>query len=263
MLLALIFVKIIVSIVVVVGLSLIAEHVSPKVAGILSGCPIGSAIALFFFGLEVSPEFAANSAIYNIVGLIATTSFIYFYYKSSKYFTRFNITLSSLIAILGYFVVAWMLQFIEFNRLSAVLISIAFMFLFIRLFKEIENVGIKDKIKLGRKALFIRALFAASLILLITGVPEIIGPTWAGIFSAFPLTVFPLILIMHSTYGKKRAYAVIKNVPVGVLSVIFYSLTLSIVYPIYGIYWGTLISYIIAAIYLIAYYKIETRIRNK
>ena len=55
--------KLIVAVAVVIGLSLVAEHSSPRIAGILSGYPTGSAVSLFFFGLEINPEFAANSAL--------------------------------------------------------------------------------------------------------------------------------------------------------------------------------------------------------
>ena len=33
----------------------VAERVSPRVAGLLSGYPLGAAIALFFMGLEIGP----------------------------------------------------------------------------------------------------------------------------------------------------------------------------------------------------------------
>ena len=59
--------KLISSVSIVVLLSWVAEHVSPKVAGLLSGYPLGAAIALSFYGLEMSPEFASKSAVYTII----------------------------------------------------------------------------------------------------------------------------------------------------------------------------------------------------
>ena len=56
--------KLFVSVFVVVGLSLVTEYVSPKVAGILSGYPLGAAIALFFIGLEIGPDFAAQNSVF-------------------------------------------------------------------------------------------------------------------------------------------------------------------------------------------------------
>jgi len=73
----LILVKIAVTIGVVIMLSLVAERVSTSMAGVLSGYPLGAAIVLFFYGLGVSPEFAAKSAVYAMPGLIGTQSFVY------------------------------------------------------------------------------------------------------------------------------------------------------------------------------------------
>lgn len=259
----LLLIKLVVAIAFVIGLSLLAENVSPKVAGILSGYPTGSAITLFFFGLEVSPDFASKSAIYNMVGLTAALSFVYIYYIASKYFKNFNILFSSLFALAGYFAIVWILHLIELNKYIAMLIPITFSFLYIYLFKDIKNINIQTKTKLNFKILFIRAFFAALIILVITSVPKFVGPTWAGLFSAFPTTLFPLMLIIHFTYSKEHVHTVIKNVPIGMFSLIIYSLTISIVYPLFGIYLGTLLSFGTATMYLLAYKKIKSAIEKK
>ncbi|MBU3026028.1 hypothetical protein [Zobellia galactanivorans] len=256
-------IKLAVAIVFVIGLSLLAENVSPKVAGILSGYPTGSAITLFFFGLEVSPDYAAKSAVYNMIGLTAALSFVYIYYIASKYFVKLNILLSSLSAILGYFIIVWLLHLIEINIFLAIAIPIAFALLYIYLFREIKNITIETKAKLNFKILFVRAFFAALIILLITSVPKFVGPNWAGLFSAFPTTLFPLMLIIHYTYSKEHVHTVIKNVPIGMFSLIIYSLAVSIVYPLFGIYLGTLISFGTATLYLLVYSKTKSLINNR
>ncbi|SHJ06130.1 hypothetical protein [Pseudozobellia thermophila] len=250
-------IKLIVAIALVIGLSLLAENVSPKVAGILSGYPTGSAITLFFFGLEVNPDYAAKSAVYNMIGLTAALSFVYIYYIASKHFAKFNILLSSLSAILGYFAVVWLLHLVDINLIMAITLPIAFAFLYLYLFKDIKNITIGTKARLNFKILFVRAFFASLIILGITSVPKFVGPSWAGLFSAFPTTLFPLILIIHYTYSKEHVHTLIKNVPVGMFSLIIYSLTISIVYPLFGIYLGTLMSFGTATLYLLVYTKVK------
>jgi uncharacterized membrane protein (GlpM family) len=247
--------KLIVAVSVVVGLSLLAEHVSPKLAGLISGYPTGSAILLFFYGLEQSPEFAAKSAVYNMLGLTASMSFVYFYYKASNLFNKYTILLSCAVAIPGFLVVIWLLHFMPPNRFICTIISVLFSFLFIFLFREIQNEKIAERVNLNYKVLIIRAFFAGSIILLISGFAGLLGPTWAGLFSAFPTTLFPLLLIIHYTYGKKYVHTIIKNVPAGMISLIIYSLSVSIVYPSMGIYAGTLFCYLLATIYLLAFLK--------
>lgn len=243
-------IKLIVAVGVVIVLSIIAENSSPRLAGILSGYPTGSAISLFFFGLEINPEFAAHSAVYNMVGLVAMQAFIYCYYKASL---KFNIVNSALLAIAGYFAVIWLLYYIELNKFIAIAIPIASIFFFHNLFRPIENVKVENKVPTTHKVLVVRALSAASIIMLTTGIASLVGSTWSGLLSAFPSTLFPLMLIVHLTYGKKHVHSIIKNVPLGVFSLVLYSLTVSIVYPSYGIYRGTLVSFGVATVYLIAY----------
>ena len=75
--------KMSVAIAMVLLLSLIAERVSPSLAGILCGYPLGVAITLFFVGYEISPEFASKSALFTAVGLIGTQASAYGYYRFS------------------------------------------------------------------------------------------------------------------------------------------------------------------------------------
>ena len=76
-------VKILATIGIVLGLSLVAERVSPRVAGVLSGYPLGAAIALFFIGLEIGPQFAADSAVFALAGLTASMVFVAAYFAVS------------------------------------------------------------------------------------------------------------------------------------------------------------------------------------
>ncbi|MGS0468573.1 hypothetical protein ACU8V3_16690 [Cobetia marina] len=48
--------KLLISVAVVIGLSLIAERLSTRMAGLLSGYPLGTAITLGFIGVEISPN---------------------------------------------------------------------------------------------------------------------------------------------------------------------------------------------------------------
>jgi len=254
------FLKLFLATSIVIGLSILAENVSPKTAGILSGYPTGSALSLFFFGLEVSPKFAAESAVFNMIGLTASMTFVFTYYLASTYFKKYNIFLSSISAIIGYFITTWGLHYIELNKFAAILVPIATAFIFIHLFKKIPNSTIKTKIKLSNKTLILRAILAASIILTVTGTAHLVGAKWAGLFSAFPTTLFPLMLIIHYTYDKKHVHTIIKNFPIGIFSLIAYSLSISIVYPLYGIYFGTLISFGIASVYLLIYNKIQSKL---
>jgi uncharacterized membrane protein (GlpM family) len=245
--------KIIVTVSIVLGLSLIAEHVSPRIAGLLAGYPLGAALALLFYGIEISPEFAAQSAIYTIFGLIAIQSFAYFYFIISSFTEKFTIPISSTVAVAGFFVIAWLLHFLQVGTFFTVMLTIASIFLFMYQFRKIKNKKIQKKISMSFQIIFVRAVFAALFIVVITGIAKLVGPRWAGLFSAFPTTFFPLLVIVHFTYTTEHAHTIIKNFPIGLGSIIAYALAVSFTYPAYGIFAGTAISLGIATLYLLIY----------
>ena len=73
----LLLLKLLVAVGVVVGLSVITERISPRIAGIVAGLPTGTAITLFFIGLDNGTAFASQTALYTLVGLIAMQAMLY------------------------------------------------------------------------------------------------------------------------------------------------------------------------------------------
>jgi hypothetical protein len=252
----LILIKMGTAILMVIALSVVAEVVSPRFAGILSGYPLGSAISLFFMGYEISPQFAAESALYTSLGLIATQVFAYCYYRFSllteKWSTTLQILCCSLGGISGYLLAAAFLRPLRVNPLFAVLLPTLFIFLFIRLFRGVEDSRIQKKAGMNLNLLLLRSAFAATAIILITSTAKLIGPVWAGLFSAFPMTMLPLVAIIHFTYRTEHVHSILKNVPTGLGSIVVYALAVIFFYPAYGIYMGTALSYGLATLYLIA-----------
>ena len=62
-------------------------------------------------------------------------------------------------------------------------------------------------------------LLAGFIILAIIATAQLVGSRWAGLLSAFPSTLFPLILIVHLSYDKTHVHTIIKNVPTGQLHI--------------------------------------------
>lgn len=250
------FVKMGTAILMVVLLSVLAEAVSPRFAGILSGYPLGAAISLFFIGYEISPQFAAESALYTSVGLIGAQVFAYCYYRTSLLANTLKpipqVLCSSLGGILGYFVAVTLLRPLRVNAVLALILPSFFILLFIYLFRGVGNTKIHKKTAIRPKVLLIRSVFAALAVALITSTADIVGPDWAGLFAAFPVTMLPFVVIVHFSHAPEHAHTVLKNFPKGLGSLVVYTLAIFAGYPIYGIYAGTAIGYGLATIYLLA-----------
>ena len=248
-------VKTLVAVFMVLALSVTAEWVSPKFAGILSGYPLGGAISLFFIGYEISPEFAAESAVYTILGLAATQGFAYGYYRISRRFARdrawTNIVLAGFGGIASFGAVIPVLQKISVTRPAALAVAVISLLVFNFLFRRIENLKIIDRTRLGIMTLMARAVFAAAIIIFITAAAKLVGPRWSGLLSAFPITLFPFLVIIHVTYSPAHVWTIIKNVPRGLGALLIYSMLVSLVYPTWGLLWGTLAAYALATVYLV------------
>ena len=266
-----ILIKVALTIAIVTTLSIVAERVSPRVAGILSGYPLGSAIALFFIGVEQGASFAATSAVYNIAGLVALLSFFFIYYLvSSRVKDPGNtpgvlpgILAASAAALAGFFAVDALLHSLPLPGWACALVGAGGILAYAYLFRAIPNTTIRRQIHLGPGVILFRAALAAMTILAITGAANLVPPSWAGLFSAFPITAYPLILIIHSTYGPEQAHSIIKNIPTGLWALVLYLLTITFTYPHLGIYWGTLIGFAVATAYLLGLSMIHRNNRSK
>lgn len=254
-----ILLKVIVTVVVVTGLSVVAERVSPRVAGILAGYPAGSAISLFFIGVELGADFAGASAFYNILGVTSLLSFLFIYYQVSRRLRRFQVLMASVFASAGFLVITGGLNALHLPPWGGLLVTVIAIPLFQRLYQSIPNAQITTRVRLGLRVLLFRAALSATIILTVTGVAHLVGPDLAGLFSAFPATVFPLLLIIHTGYGPRQAHTIIKNFPTGLWSLLLYSLTVSLTYPRLGIVWGTVLSFAVATAYLFGLAVVQKR----
>ncbi|BCA81066.1 hypothetical protein [Desulfuromonas sp. AOP6] len=255
----LILAKILVSILAVVGLSLVAERVSPRVAGVLSGYPLGTAIALFFIGLENGHDFAAQGAVYTVAGLSASLVLVHVYYVMSSILQRHALVCSAAGAVAAFLLAAALLHQVDFSLGTGLSFTLAVTAFYAWRFRRLDNVRVATAVRFTRWVLVLRGLAAASIVLLITGLATIIGPDGAGILSAFPITLFPFLLILHLTYGKEPVHTVIKNYPFGLGALITYALSVSFTYPLFGVALGTLLSFGAATGYLAAFALVSRR----
>jgi len=248
-------IKIVVSVLFVVLLSVIAERAGPRVAGVISGYPMGAAITLFFIAVEIGPDFAARSAIFAAAGLSATVAFVAGYLVGLGWAhghsraTAIGIAVSTALAAYG--AAAWLLSLFPIAGMGATAIAAGSIALAVRGFRAIADVPIIDRNRLRFRVTLIRAAFAAVVILTITTAAKVVGPQWAGIFSAFPSTVLPLLVIIQFTYRPDHVRTIIKNVPRGLQSLLVYILIVAATYDTLGVAWGTVMGYAAATIYLL------------
>ena len=252
----LIFIKIFSVVSLVLSLSIIAEKLSPKLSGILSGLPVGSSITLLFFAIENGVEYTNSVALYNIHGLFAALAFSYGYYLSTFYKGKFEIFLSLMVSFFSYIFIALFLSLITPHIIFTPLIVIILIISSSIYFAKKENFKINKSVKTSLSDIIFRSLLTIFIFLIVTSLPKIAPANIAGIFSAFPTILLPLLLIIHLRHSNLQARTIIKNTPFGLSSVVIYSLIVYFSYSSIGMFWGTLIALLSSILYVIIQSKI-------
>jgi hypothetical protein len=250
-------IKLAVSAGMVLTITLVAERASARFAGVLMGFPLGAGLSLFFIGVEQGPLFAADSALWSTQGILATLGFSWGYLLGLRWFEKEDVSgvvWCVVMGLTGYFVTALCVRYLlpESLVLRSLLLA-AVLGGCIARFRAIPVKTIEVRVSLNPTLIAIRAGFAAMAILLITWMAGMVGPQWSGIFSTFPATVLPSVVVLHHHYGREAVKTLFREFPLGLLAVIIFALTVHLIYPGFGVYRGTLISYMIATVYLLVY----------
>jgi hypothetical protein len=200
--------------------------------------------------------------VFALAGLSASLAFVSAYYAASARCAGRAVAPATTAALAAYFAAAWALQGVPFSLAGAMLLPAACVPAFVRLFRRIPNAAITRSVRFTPAVLLVRAGLAAAIILAITAAAGAVGPTWAGLFSAFPTALFPLMLIVHLTYGKAHVHTIIKNFPLGLGSLIVYGCAVALGYPRLGVVWGTAAAFAAATAYLVIYGALVARRRR-
>ena len=253
--------KICVAMFMVIGITWIAERGSSRLAGVLLGFPLGAGISLLFIGLEQGPQFASQSGLWTMQGLPPTLLWCLCYQFMAQRLHRLHRPAAvglSLVASLCCYLPATVL-FMEIApktlgpRLGLTVISLlAFALIFRR--TSLQSCPLAPQ-PFSWPLLLGRALLTGIIILAITGSAVHVGSRWSGIFTAFPATILPVALILHSHYGAEILCSLFRELPMGMLAIVVFSLAIAWSYPLMGIGFGTACSYLIAGGYLVFYEK--------
>ncbi len=238
---------------VVLGLSVLAERVGPRAAGVLSGAPLGAVMVYFFLGHEVGTGSVVAGIPNAVAGLTGTLGFVYAYYQTSLWSSRFQIPAAPLLGVATFFAIILVLSRMALDLVSALALTATATALSARLFKsKIENLRISERIRMTPRVVTFRVGLSTAFVVSIIEFAKVLGPSWAGLLIGFPMTLLPLLLIVHMTYSREHTHALIRNFPIGIIGLMIYLLTIPLTFPALGVTLGTTVSLCAAFLYLIA-----------
>lgn len=244
----------------VICITLIAERVSTRLAGVLLGFPLGVGLSLFFLGIENGPEFGAESALWCTQGILAALGFCAVYMQAVVWIpqrTPLAVSCCSLLAVSGFLLCSILVHFLmPESILLRSLLMIVLLAVCIILFNHIPNQPVQQQQRISPGILAFRGLFAASVILAITATAALVGPRWSGLFAAFPTTILPSVVVLHHRYGSAVARSLFRELPLGMIAILVFATTVHFSYPAQGVLTGTATAYLLAASYLYCYEKL-------
>jgi len=123
-------------------------------------------------------------------------------------------------------------------------------------FAKKENHAIEKTDKVTVSDLLFRSILTIGIFLVVSSLPKYVSASLAGIFSAFPTILLPLLLIIHFRHSNLQARTIIKNTPFGLSSVVIYSLVVYFTYGSLGITLGTILALVCSVLYVIIQTKV-------
>jgi hypothetical protein len=249
-------VKIVLAVGLVVLLSLIAERSGPRVAGILAGYPLGIAIALFFIAYEISPGFAARSAVFTQAGLICNLCLTAGYLLGQRLPGFRGYAAASVFGVAAFLLAASVLRWVPGVlpvQLSLTALAIT---LFSYAYRRLPEYAVRRR-PMTLAVMMVRGVIAAAIVVLVTALAHVLPEHWAGLLAGFPFTMYPLLLLMHVDYGREMVVTIVKHYPVGLGALMVYALVVALSYEPLGIYLGTALSFVVATAYLAVFISLK------
>jgi hypothetical protein len=199
-------------------LTLAGRKWGQRVSGIFTGLPLNSGPISFLFALEYGNEFAAQAAVGSMGGMAAISAFVFVYAFLAR---RAAWYICAPLALAAFFVEVLVLDATKPGLLPTLLLTALQIALVIRL---LPQTGIVAKgIQPPKYDLPLRLVSATTFVLLITALGEILGPRLGGLAATFPIFATVMSVFAQRHQGAPAAMQWLRGFANGMYaSVAFY-----------------------------------------
>ncbi len=256
---SLLLVKIVATVGTVLGLSAIAERGGPMLAGILAGLPLGIAIIFFFVGLQEGPAFVAGAAPYALGGLAATLCSNLAFWRLSSLATRYQAAAAITGSLGGFLLSAVVISQLDLEVWSGTVLVLACAAVSVVALRWVRVTGIPARVRATWTVLAARAAFAVFVVLAVTEAADLIGPRWSGLLAGFPITLFPVLVIVHVQYSAQDAYSIVKGFPYGMPSLVIFVVCAHTLFVPFGVPLGFALSLAASLVWQAIYFAYRRR----
>ena len=229
--------------------TLLAEKFGSKIGGLIANLPSNILISLLFVAMVNGSPYVIKAIPAIPIGMTINTFFLFIFAVTLQY----GLTTATIISLSSWFVLALLSAFFSFNNL---LINVLLYFLltfigFMVVEKIIKIPSIKKSPKkYSVKQIILRAVFAGSVVSSVVIISIFSNPFIAGLFSTFPAVLLTTMIILTMNQSSDFARATGKILMLSSTNIVIYGLAVFYTYPVFGIAWGTVFSFIIAFLWV-------------
>lgn len=215
---------------IIIGLiALIGRYQGAKIAGLLSGLPVIGGPIIYFLYVEQGAAFANEATVATVGGVIALSSFCFSYAWLT---IRFNWFFSLLIAFCVYFALATIFIALDLNVLTYFMLALVTLLVQIYFSpKHQESVSLTAA---SNVEIATRMLCAAALVIFVTYFARLLGAAYSGVLTAFPIAATVIAVFSYKNHSKFHAMDAMRSLKFGLLSLLFFFFTLSILISSFG-----------------------------
>ncbi len=214
--------KILLAPLLIAAVTLAGRKWGPAVAGWLLGLPLTSGPVLLFLALEQGPQFASQAARGCLLGLVAWAAFTIAYAYCCR---KWSWLVSTIFGWMAYFVVAIVLLPMTMNVVWAFLLVIVALVATLVAFPP--GAPARNKVLEEKNELWLRMISAAVIVLALTGLAKLLGPTKSGLLTTVPAYSTILAVFTHHQQPA-AAITVLKGVVTGLFTAAIFFLVLSL-----------------------------------
>jgi len=240
--------------------TLAGERLGTRLGGLIANLPSNILVSLLFMSVTRGPSYAAQTALSIPVGMAVDTLFL----LALIAFLPRGLASALAAGLVVWVAAAALAAFLPpilppWSILLYVLVCVA-CFALAEFGFKVRSVP-KKAGPFKPAAILVRALFAGTIVAGAVAAAQFSPPYLTGIVSVFPAVLLSTMTILTRAQGSDFARATGKVLIVSSSNIIVYGLAVSLLFPLLGPWWGTLLSFVAAALYVALLLPLTRRIR--
>jgi hypothetical protein len=207
------------------------------IGGWLASMPVSGGPILLFYALEQGTPFAAQAAHFSVISVLGVASYCVVYGWVAR---RFRWWICLACAWVTFFLTVWLLRGLPIALLPAVGVTLLGLIVGRRLLPGIRAQAAPRPPP--RWDLPLRLVAALTLVLSLTYLATWLGPTWSGLFTAFPVASAVVGAFSHAQQGPDAAIGFFRGMLGGMHGFCLFCAVLAITLVPYGTLAGFLLA---------------------